>query len=146
MKRLVIPVLWAGSLAGCTDTLPVPADIARQAPAERVLAAPDGEARITIVRDAGFLTSLCRASVSVNGARVARLAPEERVTFGVGAGIPVLIAVVQDGGGLCTWWASNSRLEVRLWPEQHRFYRIAFTRSGRIALFEDAVVPASMEQ
>lgn len=125
MKRLVALALSSGLLAGCTSTSPIPVDIARKAPAERVSGGPDGQARITVVRDAGLWSSFCTASLYIDGDRVARLEAEEKVTVGVRAGDPVLVRAAQDGGGLCAWLPSSRSLETRLEPGQHRFYRIS---------------------
>lgn len=141
MKRLVALALSSGLLAGCTGTSPIPVDIARKAPAERVSGGPDGQARITVVRDAELWTSFCPASLYIDGDRIARLEAEEKVTVGVRAGDPVLVRAAQDGGGLCAWLPSSRSLETRLEPGQHRFYRISFARSGRVDLQEDTLWP-----
>lgn len=141
MKWLVALALSSGLLAGCTGTSPIPVDIARKAPAERVRGGPDGEALITVVRDAGFWTSFCTTSIYINGDRVARLKAEEKATVGIRAGAPVLVRAAQDSGGLCAWLPSSRSLETRLEPGQHRFYRISFAWNGRVDLQEDSLWP-----
>lgn len=104
MTKVLIAVCLAGLLAGCmtTITTPTPQNAARPVPPERVLLRTQGDARIVIVRDSGYVGSACYLALYVNGSLAARIDPGESVSFSIAPG-EVLLSVGYDpqGQGLC---------------------------------------------
>ncbi|MFC3873288.1 hypothetical protein [Neisseria musculi] len=99
---LVLAVALAAS--GCA-TAPVVSGMAKDVPAERVLAYAEPRedyARVEITRDSGFLGSGCYLGVMYRQTLLARFAAGERAVFYIPEG-DWNFAVVQDprGRGLC---------------------------------------------
>ncbi len=109
-------------LAGCSTTAVQPEN-AKPAPAERVFYQGAGNAKITIIRDEGFLGGGCYAAVYFGETKVANLDAEESVTFNADAGT-IILGVESAGNGLCTMSSQVVYTESVVKAGGHRFYRV----------------------
>jgi len=126
MQRVLILGLIGAVLAGCS-TSAVPTGKAKQATADKIYAyqstpvAPYGT--LTVIRDAGFISSGCDMGIYVDGKLVARLATKDSATFKIPVGDVVLGAGV-IGSGICGTAADRREREVILSAGQSKKYRV----------------------
>lgn len=128
MKLIAASVLLA-LLTGCT-TSAVTIDKAKPAPAERVLINTTDikEAKITIIRDSGFIGGGCYVDVYLNDTLAAKLDPSEKVTFNVMPG-ELILGSQPSGGALCNG-ASIHHVETSITQGQHKLYRVMTDQNG----------------
>jgi hypothetical protein len=122
------------ALAGCSTTQVAPRQAA-PIPAERVLWRPaQGDANITVVRDAGLHGGGCYFLLSLNRKPVARVDVAERIDLPVPAG-DLLLSVARDpeGRGLCGL------------PVEHVVQREFAIRAGETKRFRIAVGGGGMD-
>ncbi len=138
MAKSSIACLFLAALtAGCSTVAVVP-NAAMDVPAERLVRpSQTGDARLTVVRDEGFLGKACYYALYVNRELTARMATSERVSLAVPSG-EVLLGVGRDpqGAGLCSPVADTTRVqrETLLKPGEHKFYRLVIQRDGGVDL------------
>lgn len=110
------------ALSGCA-TSPVPLDVAKQVPAERIsMKSQPGldAATVTFVRDSGALGSAVLHHLFINDEPAARLEPGEAVSFHLQPGDYVFSVVPTDPFGT----KARMSTDVTLRPRGQYFYRL----------------------
>lgn len=128
MRLITTPLLLA-LLTGCA-TSAVTIDKAVPVPAERVLlkAADNTNAKITIIRDSGFMGGGCYVDVYLNDSLAAKLDTAEKVTFNVMSG-ELILGSQSSGSALCNG-ASIRHFETSIGQGQHKLYRVMTDQNG----------------
>jgi hypothetical protein len=98
--RSVVPLLAVLALAGCAATSVPHTSELRQVDAKRVVALPKATsaapAVVRVTRDIGYIGSAVDMHISLNGKKIAALAPAEYVEFQVDPGDYLLSAIPTD--------------------------------------------------
>lgn len=137
MKLITTP-LFLALLTGCA-TSAVTIDKAVPVPAERVLlkAADDTNAKITIIRDSGFMGGGCYVDIYLNDSLAAKLDTAEKVTFNVMSG-ELILGSQPSGSALCNG-ASIRHLETSIKQGQHKLYRVMTGQSGDVQIVSGGI-------
>jgi hypothetical protein len=120
--RDLLGIAFPVILLGCS-TMPSPTDQARDVPSTRILNASllerrEGLGQVIVIRDATFRGVACKDRVFVNGAPVADLAPNEKVTVFLPEGQQLLAAMPM---GFCYGGLVETKAFVNLSrPERFR--------------------------
>lgn len=138
MKNILIVISIALLLVGCaTNTTPVSASEAKQAPLSRLLAYQEKKAETTstlvMTRDTGLLGSGCYYVVSINGVLAARLDVGETSRFFLAPG-EVLLRSGRDpqGKGLCAFDQDEwTQRETLMRQNEIKFFRLTIDANGR---------------
>jgi hypothetical protein len=127
MIRL-IQIAFALFLAACSTT-PVSTSSANAVAAAKWSERKDGYGTLIVKRDTGFMGAACKASVYVDGERIASLGPGDKVTVYLPPGEHITGA---KNGGVCGGAVSEAQLTLA--ANQQRTYRIAILDAGGIAI------------
>lgn len=120
MKQLLAATTLL-AISGCSTTF-VPPETAKPVPADRIFYQGDGDAKITVTRDDGYIGGGCYLALLINGTKAAQFDPEEKATFNVASGATIL-GVTFSGDGLCSYGQVLST-ETQLKPGEHGIYRM----------------------
>ncbi|EIO6347348.1 hypothetical protein LQY99_000860 [Escherichia coli] len=115
-------------LSGCATTV-VPPSAALSAPSERIYKfqpVVKNGGKLIVVRDEGMVGGGCYATIYINGERVAKLDPKEKVNFNLPEG-EWAVGANLEGKGLCSY--SGQR--------QERFMTIKTNETKSVRVFTD---------
>lgn len=138
--RLITASILIALLTGCA-TSAVTIDNAKPAPAERVLLSntKSTDAKITIIRDSGFMGGGCYVEVYLNDALAAKLDTAEKVTFNVKSG-ELILGSKLSGSALCGG-ASIRHFETSISQGQHKLYRVMTDQNGNPQIISGGIAP-----
>ncbi|MCT8871580.1 hypothetical protein [Shewanella xiamenensis] len=138
--RLITASTLIALLTGCA-TSAVTIDKAKPAPAERVLInnVDSKEAKITIIRDSGFMGGGCYVDVFLNDNLAAKLDTAEKVTFNIKSG-ELILGSKLSGSALCGG-ASIRHFETSISQGQHKLYRVMTDQNGNPQIISGGIAP-----
>lgn len=136
MRKLWFLIGVCFVIVGCSTTQTSMSD-ARPVPPAFVYAdqnsTASGDAKLTVIRDSGYIGSGCRFGLFVDGQRVADLESKEMVTVSVKAGQRLVGAgAAKDSRGLCLLNNGGQlrEREATFDPGQERYFRISLNSDG----------------
>lgn len=134
MRRGLIVGLVVVLMAGCA-TRQVSSDKASAVPAQGRFAS-QGDAELTIIRDAGFSGAGCSLVVTVNGETAAKLETGQKVTLAMQSG-KWIVGAHPDGNSLCrSSLAQRNKRETQVSIDKgdHLVYRLAADQAGAMSI------------
>lgn len=138
--KLITASLLLALLTGCA-TSAVTIDKAKPIPTERILIGntDSTDAKITIIRDSGFMGGGCFVDVYVNNTLAAKLDTAEKVTFNVKSG-ELILGSQPSGSALCNG-ASIRHFETSISQGQHKLYRVMTDQNGNPQIISGGIAP-----
>ena len=136
MKKIIIGIIAALGLSGCSTTPVSPGDAKLVQPTIKYQQ-HENSIPLTIIRDKGMIASACQITVYINGDQIANLDTGEKVTAYTSSG-EVIIGAGFIGSGLCSGPERKER-SFSIVDGYPRYFRIFIDQNANVDILPSTI-------